>query len=184
MTPLCPAASAVGECGGAGQVDPRLGETLLATAGAFVDGYDDARVEAVLGPLSEVTALDLVIVWDYADTFGPGGDSDLAAFAAWAGLGWTHPVSWLLSEHLLTPAGGGLLALVMSRVDDPSLDAHAVRGLLLHDEDFAGDAAAAVRAGACWTRLRVAGGSTVEAVARHRVDGHSIARRRSRWQLS
>lgn len=43
--------------------------------GSMAGGYDDDRVNRVLGAISDATGLDLVCVWDYYDDTGVGGDS-------------------------------------------------------------------------------------------------------------
>ena len=65
--------------------DARLAD-LLATEGEDLhgcmrDGYTDDDVNGVLGQLGETAGLNLICVWDYVDTWGPGGNSDFFVLA-------------------------------------------------------------------------------------------------------
>ncbi len=65
--------------------DARLA-ALLATngeelRGCMRDGYTDDDVNAILGQLADTVGLNLVCVWDYVDTWGPGGNSDFFILA-------------------------------------------------------------------------------------------------------
>lgn len=52
-------------------------ERVEALRGAWVDGYTPDDLYAQLPLLADWTGLDLVVVWDYCDRYGPGGDSRL-----------------------------------------------------------------------------------------------------------
>src|SRR6266511_2297879 len=65
--------------------DARLAD-LLATEGEDLrgcmrDGYTDDDVNGVLGQLGQTVGLTLICVWDYVDTWGPGGNSDFFVHA-------------------------------------------------------------------------------------------------------
>jgi hypothetical protein len=65
--------------------DTRLAD-LLATdgedlRGCMRDGYTDDDINAVLGQLGETVGLNIICVWDYVDTWGPGGNSDFFVLA-------------------------------------------------------------------------------------------------------
>lgn len=51
-------------------------EAIADLRGSMDDGYDDERVNRVLGRISEVSGLRIVCVWDYYDASGVGGNSD------------------------------------------------------------------------------------------------------------
>jgi hypothetical protein len=53
-------------------------QRVLATdnAGRFEDGYTDDDVNRVLGEISDAAGVRVVCVWDFIDSFGPGGNSE------------------------------------------------------------------------------------------------------------
>lgn len=54
-------------------------------AGRWQDGYAPDDLDADLPALAEQTKLDLVVVWDLCDSYGPHGSSDLYVRDAAAG---------------------------------------------------------------------------------------------------
>jgi hypothetical protein len=59
-----------------GAVEPsELADSIADLRGSMIDGYDDERVNRVLGRISAATGLNLVCVWAFCDGLGVGGDS-------------------------------------------------------------------------------------------------------------
>jgi hypothetical protein len=51
---------------------PELPDSIAELRGSMIDGYDDDRVNRVLGRISAATGLDLVCVWASYDAWGKG----------------------------------------------------------------------------------------------------------------
>ena len=89
---------------------PRIAGRLR---GAFHNGYTPDTANQVLGPVSWANGRRLVVVWDYLDDFGPGGDSDVFA----VGIdGRIRPIEPELLAFLLDERGPGA-DLVLASLD-------------------------------------------------------------------
>lgn len=69
--------------------------------GAFQEGYTPDAVNQVLGPVSWANGQRLVVLWEYIDDYGPGGDSDLRAVGVDGRLRELHPevLAFLFDEQ-------------------------------------------------------------------------------------
>lgn len=50
-------------------------ESVADLQGSMIDGYDDGKVNSVLGRISDASGIRLVCVWDVYDNCGVGGNS-------------------------------------------------------------------------------------------------------------
>ena len=78
-------------------LDPQL-------RGSMINGYDNDRINRILGRISDVSGLEVICLWDLHDHTGLGGDSDY------------HVVI----DGRLHCLGGELAAWLNSEPDDPS----------------------------------------------------------------
>lgn len=174
----------------AGVVD--LGEHLIAAHARFEHGHTPEDVDVVLEPLVRASGLGLVVLWDYVDAIGAGGNSQLFAARERDDLIEVHEVSAMLHEHLYEPVGvSALLPALMAQAGTPGLTWANVHDLLLHEHPLPAFGSPPARAGTpnargrhrCWVPLKVSPGAAGQVPAAHRISRHNIAQTHSRLCL-
>ncbi|WP_331738811.1 hypothetical protein [Embleya sp. NBC_00896] len=86
-------------------------KTLADVRGSMFDGYDDDRVNAVLGRVNEAFGIRVVCVWNYVDAYGFAGDSDFYVEDAEGRLHYLSGRLWLwlnrAPDHADAPEAAG-----------------------------------------------------------------------------